>query len=58
MIPYSWQVRFNANPYHWDHVVNSYGPCDSSMPPILCDYCESFDHDVHNCPYRDYFNVT
>ena len=28
------------------------------MPPVLCDYCASFDHDVHSCPYRAYVNAT
>jgi len=23
------------------------------VPPILCEYCESSDHDVHNFAYRD-----
>ena len=28
------------------------------MPPMLCDYCESSDHDVHTCPYRAYVDHT
>ena len=25
---------------------------------MLCDYCESSDHDVHTCPYCAYVDVT
>ena len=28
------------------------------MSPILCDYCNSSDHNVHNCRYHDYVNAT
>jgi len=28
------------------------------MPPVLCEYCDSFDHDVHTCPYRVYVDAT
>ena len=28
------------------------------MPPVLCDYCESPDHDASACPYRDYIDGT
>jgi len=27
------------------------------VPPALRDYCESFDHDIHNCPYTDYVDA-
>ena len=27
------------------------------MFPILCDYCESSDHNVHNCPFHDYVDA-
>ena len=28
------------------------------MSPHLGDYCESYDHDVHKCPYDDYVDTT
>ena len=28
------------------------------MLPVLCDYCESSDHDAHTCPYRAYVDAT
>jgi len=28
------------------------------MAPILCEYSESFDHDVHTYPYRNYVHAT
>ena len=28
------------------------------MPHVLCDYCESPDHDAYTCPYREYIDVT
>ena len=27
------------------------------MSPVLCDYCESSNHDACNCPYRDYVDA-
>jgi len=27
------------------------------VPPVLCDYCESSNHNVHNYPYREYFDA-
>ena len=27
------------------------------MPPFLCNYYESSDHDVHTCLYRDYVDA-
>lgn len=38
--------------------MNSYDPSFSFVAPVLCDYCESSDHDVHNCPYRDYIDAS
>jgi len=28
------------------------------VSPILCDYCQSFDHNAHDCPYHDYVDAT
>jgi len=28
------------------------------MPPILCDCCESSDHDAHTCPFYAYVDAT
>jgi len=28
------------------------------VPLVLCDYCESSDHDVHACPYHAYVDAT
>jgi len=28
------------------------------VPPVLCDYCESPDHDAYICPFRAYVDVT
>ena len=27
------------------------------MSPVLCDYCESPDHDAHTCPHRTYVDA-
>lgn len=43
-----------TNPYHQDHIMNSYDPSYYYVSPILWDYFESSDHNVHNHPYRDY----
>ena len=48
---------FHANHCHQDHSQNSYDPSFSFAPHILCDYVESSDHDVHNCPYHDYVDA-
>ena len=32
--------------------MNSYDSFHSYMCPVLCDYCESPDHDASACPYR------
>jgi len=37
--------------------VNSYDPSYSCVPLILCDYCESSDHDACTCPFRDYVDA-
>ena len=52
------EYDFHANSYPSDHFVNLYGPSYSYMPPILCDYCESPDHDARTCPYRAYVDAT
>jgi len=49
---------FHANPYPPGHFMNSYDPSYSCMHPILCDYCESSDHDAHTYPYRAYVDAT
>ena len=28
------------------------------MPPVLCDYYESFGHDGYNCPHCDHTDAT
>jgi len=28
------------------------------MSPILCEYCDSYDHNTCNCPYRAYVDAT
>ena len=38
--------------------MNSYDPSYSCVPPILCDYCESPNHDAHTCPFRAYADAT
>jgi len=27
------------------------------MPPVLCDYCESPDHNAYTCPFRTYVDA-
>jgi len=49
---------FHANPYHQNHFINSYDPFQSSISPILCEYCDSSGHDTCNCPYCDYVDAT
>ena len=38
--------------------MNLYDPSHSYMSPALCDYCESYDHNVHTCPYCEYVDAT
>jgi len=38
--------------------MNSYDPSYYYMPPILCDYCESTNHDAHTCPHHAYVDAT
>jgi len=38
--------------------VNSYDPSYSCVSPILCDYCESLDHDAYICPFCAYVDAT
>jgi len=52
------EYDFHANSYPLYHFMNSYDSYNSYMPPVLCDYCESPDHDAYTCPYRDYIDVT
>jgi len=28
------------------------------MPPVLCNFCESSDHDAHTCPFHAYVDTT
>ena len=53
------EYTFHATPQHQDHFRDSYDqPSRSCVIPSWCNYCESFDHDVHNCSYHDYVDVT
>jgi len=38
--------------------MNSHDPSFSCVSPVLCDYCESFDHHVLSCPFRTYIDAT
>jgi len=38
--------------------MNSYDPPYSRVPTVLCDYCESSDHDAYTCPFRAYVVAT
>jgi len=38
--------------------MNSHDPFDSCVSPILCEYCNSSDHDTCNCPYHAYVDFT
>jgi len=50
---------FHISSYYHDHLQDSYDhPYYSHVPRHLCDYCESYDHDVHNCPYHHYIDTT
>jgi len=50
---------FSGNPYHQDHFMDSYDhQYYSCMSPVLCDYCESFNHNTYNYPYHDYRDAT
>jgi len=50
--------EYASHPYHQDHFAYSYNhSAYSTMFPILCDYCESSDHNVHNCPFHDYVDA-
>jgi len=46
------------NSYPQDHYWNSYDSSYSYTSPILCDYCESSNHDADSCPYRNYIGAT
>ena len=37
--------------------MNSYDLFQSSVPPVLCDYCESSNHNACNYPYRAYIDA-
>ena len=47
-----------ANPSHQDYFMDSNDPYYYYMPPVLCDYCKSSNHDAHTCPYRAYIDAT
>jgi len=53
----SGEYDFQANSYLSYHFVNSYDPSYSCVPPILCNYCESPDHDAYTCPFRAYVDA-
>ena len=38
--------------------MNSNDSFHSYMLPVLCDYCESSNHDARTCPFRDYAHAT
>ena len=48
---------FSVSPYRQDHFIDSYDPSHSYVPPVLCNYCESSNHDACNCPYRAYVDA-
>ena len=52
------KYAFHANPYYQDHFMNSRSPSHSYVPPMLCDYSESSDYDVHTYPYRAHVVAT
>jgi len=52
------EVAFHATSCHQDHFMNSYDPFHTYMPLVLCDYCESSDHDAFHCPFRGYADAT
>ena len=49
---------FPVRPCLQDPFIDSYDPSHYYMPHILCNYCESSDHDAHICPYRAYVDTT
>lgn len=51
------ESAFHVNPYHRDHFGNSYDPSPAYMPPTLCDYYESSDHDAYSCICRAYVDA-
>jgi len=51
------EYGFHANPYQSDYFTSSHDPSSSFVPPFLCNYYESSDHDVHTCLYRDYVDA-
>jgi len=51
--------EYGSHPYHQDQFAYSYNHLSYSIvPPILCDYCKSSYHNVHDCPYHDYVDAT
>ena len=48
----------SVNPSHQEYFVGSYDPSYSYMPPVLCNYCESPNHDTHTCPFHAYIDAT
>ena len=44
--------------YPQDHFIDSHDPSFSYVSPVLCECCDSYDHDTCNCPYRAYVDVT
>ena len=47
-----------ANLHHQKNIIDSYDhQYYSCVPPILCDYCESFHHNSYNHPNGDYVDT-
>ena len=50
--------EYASHPYHQDHFAYSDNHLSYfTVSSILCDYCKSSDHNVHNCPYYDYVDA-
>jgi len=52
--PTSDESVFLDNPSPHDHFIDSHDSCYSYVSLILCEYCDSYDHDTCNCRYRAY----
>jgi len=49
---------FPTNRQQQDQFIDSHcRQCHSCVPPILCDYCESFHHNSYNHPNGDYVDT-
>ena len=56
--PIHGESAFHARFYQLDYFIDSHDSSYSYVPPALCDYCKSSDHDAYNCPYHDYVDTT